>query len=305
MTRPPDARFRGFTVETVNVDGGTVFTRSGGQGPPVLLLHGFPETHLMWHAVAPLLATEFTVVCADLPGYGASPVRIDGPPEVHTKRRAAEDLVGVMRALGHQRFAVVGHDRGGRVAFRLALDRADVVDRLAVLDVIPTSDALARADARFALAYWPWSLLAQPEPLPERLVVAAPDAIVDHAQARWGPASTLPSDVREAYITALRNPDVAHTICQEYRAAAGADVKHDEEDRRAGRRIPRPTLALWAAGGPIDDWYGGALSIWRRWAAEVQGEGVEGGHFFPEQHPEATAARLRAFLLPDRTPAAR
>jgi haloacetate dehalogenase len=214
----------------------------------------------------------------------------------------AGSLVGVMQALGHPRFSVVGHDRGGRVAYRLALDHPDVCERLAVLDVIPTCDALDRADDRFALAYWPWSLLAQPAPLPERVLVATADAIVDHAHSHWGTGDAIPPDVRAAYVDALRNPDVARSICHEYRAAATLDIGDDQADRQAGRRIRSPTLVLWAAGGPLDTWYGeegGPLAIWRRWAADVGGTAVSGGHFFPEQRPEHTADHLREFLGAD------
>jgi haloacetate dehalogenase len=297
----PPEHFTRFSGDTIATGDGSVFVRWGGNGPPVLLLHGFPETHLMWRAVAPMLARAFTVVCPDLPGYGASRVRVDRS-DAHTKRAMAGSLVHVMQALGHQRFSVVGHDRGGRVAYRLALDHPDVCKRLAVLDVIPTCDALDRADDRFALAYWPWSLLAQPAPLPERVLVATADAIVDHAHTHWGAGAAIPPDVREAYVDALRNPDVARSVCHEYRAAVTLDIADDQVDRQAGRGIRSPTLVLWAAEGPLDTWYieeGGPLAIWRRWAADVGGTAVSGGHFFPEQRPADTADYLREFLGAD------
>lgn len=293
-------RFTGFATRSVDVRDGSVFIRRGGDGPPVLLLHGFPETHLMWHAVAPSLAEHLTVVVADLPGYGASRANTSDGRAAYSKRGMAADLAAMMRAEGFESFGVVGHDRGGRVAYRMALDHPRQVGRLAVLDVVPTSDAFDRADDRLVLAFWPWSLLAQPAPLPERLVVADPEAIVDNALGDWGSlAAAFPSDVRDAYIDALRDPAVAHGICEEYRAAATIDRSHDFEDRRTGRRIQCPTLVLWSEGGSVDTWYaddGGPLTLWRAWARSVTGHPVPGGHFFPEQNPTATTAELLAFL---------
>jgi len=275
-----------------------------GRGPAVLLLHGFPETRLMWRDIAPLLADRFTVVTADLPGYGDSST----PPsdDDHTpygKRAMAAELVALMAELGHDSFAVVGHDRGGRVAYRMALDHPTVVTRAAVLDVLPVDTVWDRADDRMALGFWPWSLLAQPAPLPERLVGAAPDAVVDVALGpEWGtPADTFPDDVRAAYTAQLRDPDSLHAICEEYRAGAGIDREHDAADRRAGRRIGCPLLVLWSGSGPLGSWYddaGGPLALWRELADDVTGEPVAGGHFFPEEHPAELAVRLAAFLSP-------
>jgi haloacetate dehalogenase len=257
----------------------------------------------MWRKVAPLLARRFTVVCADLRGYGRSgcpPSRPDHTP--YAKRALAEDMVAVMARLGFERFAVAGHDRGGRVAYRLALDHPRIVERLAVLDVLPIAEMWARADDRLELAYWPWSLLAQPAPLPERLIEAAPDAFVDDALSAWGTAATAFDDrARAAYVEALRDPAHAHAICEEYRAAAGLDRAHDEIDRRSGRRIACPTLALWSAGGALDLWYrdvGGPLALWRAWAEDVRGHALEGGHFFPEEIPDQTADALIRFFAP-------
>ena len=267
----------------------------------MLLLHGFPETHLMWRGVAPLLARGFTVVCADLRGYGRSGC----PPSTSThapyaKRAMAQDMVTVMARLGFPRFSVAGHDRGGRVAYRLALDHPHRVDRLAVLDVLPTSTAWDRADARLALAYWPWSLLAQPEPFPERVMAAAADAIVDAALGGWGtPASAFAPDVRAAYIEALRDPAHVHAVCEEYRAAATLDRDHDRDDRTAGRRIACPVLALWSAGGALATWYvdaGGPLGLWGAWSDDARGQPIDAGHFFPEEAPGATADALHRFF---------
>jgi haloacetate dehalogenase len=279
---------------------GAVFARRGGSGPALLLLHGFPETHLMWRDVAPTLAADFTVVCADLPGYGASDCPASAPDHgPHAKRAAARSLARGMAWLGHDRFAVVGHDRGGRVAYRMALDLPQAVTGLAVLDVVPTETVWSRADARLALDFWPWSLLAQPALLPERILAAAAEAIVDDAVGGWGtPATAFPADVREAYAAPLRDAAHAHAICEEYRAAAGIDRDHDRADLAAGRRIACPTLALWGRGA-VDNWYaaeGGPLGIWRDWCAEVRGRRIDGGHFFPEEKPAETAAELAQFF---------
>lgn len=291
----------GFSTRAVATDEGRIFVATGGSGPPVLLLHGFPETHLMWRGVAPLLAAEATVVCADLRGYGASGCPAsDDRHAPYAKRAMAAELVEVMRALGHDRFAVVGHDRGGRVAYRLALDHPAVVTRLAVLDVVPTGPLWARADARLALAFWPFTLLAQPAPLPERLIGGCPEAVVDDAIAQWGsPAAAFPPAVRAAYVDVLRDPAHVHAICEEYRAAASTDREHDAEDLAAARRIGCPLLLLWGEGGALDSWYadeGGPLALWRLLADDVRGEAVPGGHFFPEVCPGETAARLSRFL---------
>src|SRR5262245_42149403 len=217
--------FDDFEAVKVKTEATSIFLRRCGTGPGVLLLHGFPQTHLMWRDVAPVLARRFTVICADLRGYGRSgcpPSRADHGP--YAKRAMADDMVFVMKKLGFGAFSVVGHDRGGRVAYRLALDHPERVERLAVLDILPIADAWERADKRFATGYWPWSLLAQPEPLPERLVAAAPDAVVDNALGGWGTsADAFSSDVRSAYIDALRDPARVHAICEEYRAAATID----------------------------------------------------------------------------------
>jgi haloacetate dehalogenase len=214
----------------------------------------------------------------------------------------AVDTIRVMEAHGFFRFSVAGHDRGARVAYRLSLDHPERVERVATLDVIPTGEALRRADARFALAFWPWSLLAQPAPLPERLIMADPEIIVDDALGGWGSdRASFPPQVRAAYIAALQDPDTVHAVCEDYRAAATLDVAQDTEDQRAGRRISCPVLALWSAGSGLDHWYeeaGGPLGIWRNWAADVTGRPMAGGHFFPEQNATETIAELRAFFRP-------
>src|SRR5918911_540046 len=234
-----------LTASEIRTGETSIFVRSSGSGPPILLLHGFPQTHLMWRGVAPLLARSFTVVCADLRGYGRSGCPASTPDHApYAKRAMARDMVDVMEHLGFSRFSVAGHDRGGRVAYRLAIDHPARVERLAVLDIVPTGDAWRYADARFA-AFWPWSLLAQPEPLPERLLSAAPDAVIDDALGGWGsPPEAFGPEVREAYVRALSDPARVHAICEEYRAAATLDRQHDDADHRAGRRIVCPLLAL-------------------------------------------------------------
>jgi haloacetate dehalogenase len=265
------------------------------------LLHGFPQTHLMWRGVAPLLARNFTVVCADLRGYGRSGCPASDPGHTpYAKRAMAQDMVTVMERLGFPRFSVAGHDRGGRVAYRMALDHPDRVERIAVLDILPTQTTWERADARFALGFWPWSLLAQPEPLPERILAAVPKAIVDDALGGWGsPSAVFPPEVRVAYVHSLRDPSHAHAICEEYRAAATIDREHDRADRASGRRIVCPLLVLWSAHGALENWYvgeGGPIALWRAWGDDVRGRALNAGHFFPEEVPEQTAEALNCFF---------
>jgi haloacetate dehalogenase len=286
----------------VEIDSGDtkIFLRHSGTGTPLLLLHGFPETHLMWRSVAPLLADRFTIICADLRGYGRSGCPASTPDHSpYSKRSMAHDLVTVMERLGYPRFAVAGHDRGGRVAYRLALDHPERVERLAVLDILPGETVWSRADDRFALGFWPWSLQAQPEPLPEKLLVAGAEAVIDNALTEWGSGrSAFPSHVREAYIKALQDPAHAHAICEEYRAAATLDREHDRADLAAGRKITCPVLVLWSLRGALETWYageGGPLMLWRDWAGDVRGRGLEAGHFFPEELPDQTAEALAGF----------
>jgi len=293
----------GFERGEIDTGEAAIFARWSGSGPPILLLHGFPETHVMWRDVAPLLARDFTVVCADLRGYGQSGCpasSLDHAP--YAKRAMARDMVAVMEHLGFPRFSIAGHDRGGRVAYRLALDHPDRVERIAVLDILPTATVWKHADARLALAYWPWTLLAQSEPLPERLIAASPDAIVDDAISGWGSAANaFPLEVRDAYVDALRDPAHIHAICEEYRAAATLDREHDEEDMRSGRRITCPLLALWSGSGPLGSWYarlGGPVALGRALGDDVQGQAFDAGHFFPEEMPAETAAALGHFFRP-------
>jgi haloacetate dehalogenase len=279
---------------------GAVHAEVTGDGPPLLVLHGYPETHLMWHAVAPALAEHHTVVAADLPGYGASFRPLPAPDHApHAKRALAQDLVAAMAALGFERFAVAGHDRGGRVAYRMALDHPQRVTRLAVLDIVPTGDMWAAADRTFALGYWHWPFLAQPAPLPERLIGSDPDAYWDHHVARIGLGAEpgrYPAAVLDAYRAQLRDPSVVEAICEDYRAGATVDVEHDEADRAAGRRIACPVLALWGARGALPIFYDDPLEHWRAWADDVTGHALDASHFLVEDRPEETAAALTAFF---------
>ena len=291
----------GFRATEIETGETRIFLRTAGAGPPVLLLHGFPETHLMWRGVAPLLARDFTVVASDLRGYGQSGCPAsDAEHAPYAKRAMAGDMVIVMERLGFRHFFLAGHDRGGRVAYRLALDHPERVGRLAVLDILPTETVWARADARLALAFWPWSLLAQPAPLPERLLAASPEAVIEDALGGWGSAAAaFPPEVRTAYVDALRDPAHAHAICEEYRAAATLDRTHDKADLAAQRKIACPLLALWSAGSGLDRWYageGGPIALWRGWADDVEGQALAAGHFFPEELPEETAAILHRFF---------
>jgi haloacetate dehalogenase len=295
-----------FQARTVGVTATSLFLRLGGEGPPLLLLHGFPETHVMWRDVAPHLASQFTVVCADLRGYGHSGCPASSPDHSpYSKRAMAIDMVELMARLGFDRFMVAGHDRGGRVAYRMALDHPATILKLAVLDVAPTGAVWDRADARMTLGFWPWSLLAQTAPLPERLIGAAPQAVIDHALSQWGSRrGAFPDEVRAAYVEALGDPEHVHAICEEYRAAAGIDREHDAQDMAAGGRIVCPLLALWSGEGGLARWYegeGGPLALWRQWCDDVQGHPVRGGHFFPEEHPAETATALARFFATSAT----
>jgi haloacetate dehalogenase len=288
--------FEGFEVVDVATSATTIHGCRGGQGPPLLLLHGMPETHLMWHRVAPRLAERFTVVATDLRGYGDSGTPPSTPDHApYSMRVLAGDQVEVMRALGFDRFSVVGHDRGARCAYRMALDHPDAVTRLAVLDIVPTGEAFDRADMRFSLGFWLWSFLAAPEPVPERLIAQAPEVIVDHMLDGLSEVpDAFPAEVRAAYVAKLSDPERIHAICEQYRAAATLDYQHDQADR-GRRRIACPTLVLWSQAGAVAAWYD-TLEVWRTWAKDVRGAPIEAGHFLPEEAPEQTTRHLTGFL---------
>jgi haloacetate dehalogenase len=288
--------FDGFALEMVDVGGVRLRVRRGGSGPPLLLLHGHPQTHVMWHRVAPLLAREFTVVAADLRGYGqSSKPETTADHEPYSKRAMGRDMLALMRHSGFDRFGVAGHDRGGRCAYRMALDYPDAISRLAVLDIIPTGEAFRRADMRFGLGYWHWFFLAQPFDLPERLIGANPD---NYYFA--GRRDVFDPEALEDYLRCVHDPATIHAMCEDYRAGASFDFALDEADRTAGHKISCPVLALWARQGQLEAWYD-VLAVWREWADDVQGQALDCGHYLPEEAPEATAAALAAFFRPSST----
>jgi haloacetate dehalogenase len=267
---------------------------SGGAGPPVLLLHGFPETHRCWHAVAPRLADAWTVIAPDLRGYGASRAPAGGARgEGFTKREMAAELVELMSARGHERFAVVGHDRGARVAYRLALDHPQRTTRVAVVNTVPTIEQFERMGTAASLGFWPWFLLAQPAPFPERLLEADPAGVLDHVFATWaGDPGAIGAEARAAYLRAF-NPTTIAAMCADYRASFHFDRRHDAEDREAGRKITAPLLVVT---GAEEAQLAEAPAIWRTWAADVTATEVPGGHFVPEEAPDELTAALTAFL---------
>lgn len=293
--------FAGFEELRLPTPRGPVHARVGGAGPPLLLLHGYPETHLMWHAVAPTLAARFTVVAMDLPGYGRSfrpPVTTDHVG--HSKRAWAGDVIAAMTALGHDEpFAVAGHDRGGRVAYRMALDHPELVTRAAVLDVVPTGEVWRRADATLALAYWHWAFLAQPAPLPERMIGGDPDGFWI-AAGRMGLKAgdaRYPDEVLNAYRAQLDDPAFVTAMCEDYRAGATIDREHDDADRAAGRTIACPLRVLWAGDGALPRCYADPLEPWRAYAPHAVGRAIESAsHFLVEDAPDEVAADLLAFF---------
>jgi haloacetate dehalogenase len=287
--------FEGFESRDLQTPRGTVHAMVAGDGPPLLLLHGYPQTHLMWHAVAPRLAERFAVVAADLPGYGDSfrpPVSDDHSS--HSKRALADDLIAAMGELGHESFGVAGHDRGGRVAYRMALDHPEAVSALAVLDIVPTGEIWARADDRFAMVYWHWPFLAQPAPLPERLMLDAPDGFWI-AVERMGIKphdERFPAEAVAAYRAQLTDPGSVTAMCEDYRAGATIDCADDDADRGT-RTIACPVRVLWGANGALPIFYDDPLEPWRSFAPHATGRAVDGaGHFIPEDAPDAVADEL-------------
>jgi haloacetate dehalogenase len=287
--------FDGFELERVDVGEAVLRVRHGGSGPPVLLLHGHPRTHATWHRVAPLLAGDHTVVCPDLRGYGESskpPTTPDHEP--YSKRAMARDCLALMRALGHQRFAVVGHDRGAYVASRLALDHPDAVGGLVVMDAVPIGEALARCDAKFAASWWHWFFLGQADKPAERVISTDPDAWYGARDARR--RELMGEEAWADYRRAIHDPATVHAMCEDYRAGLGIDRAHDDADRRAGRRIACPVLVVWATGDDLPELYGDVLGVWRDWADDLRGSALDCGHHMSEEAPEELAAELRAFL---------
>jgi len=291
--------FPGFGSEWINTTSGRIFARTGGDGPPLLLLHGFSETHVMWHRVAPKLAERFKLIIADLPGYGWSDMpESDAAHTPYTKRAMAQQLIEAMEQLGHVHFGLAGHDRGGRVSYRLALDHPGRLSRLAVLDILPTYEYWMRMDRAYALKIYHWSFLAQPAPLPETLIGASPDFYLKTTLASWTKKKDLSCfDPRalEHYLAPFRDPMRLHAMCEDYRAGAEADVAHDKVDHDAGNKIPVPMLALWGDAG-IAQSAATPLDIWKNWAKDVRGGPIDSGHFLTEEAPAQTANALLEFF---------
>ena len=267
----------------------------GGSGSPLLLLHGHPQNHLTWHKVAPALAERFTVVATDLRGYGDSGKPASTPDHLpYSKRVMARDQIAVMRSLGHERFAVVGHDRGGRVAHRMALDHPAAVERLAVLDIAPTATMYARTDKEFATRYFWWFFLIQPYDLPERLIAGDPEYFLrKHIDGQSRTPGAVEQAIFQDYLRCYLDPAMRHAVCEDYRAAATIDLQHDAAD--AGRRVTAPLLALWGAKGVVGQLYD-VLATWREKATHVSGRALDCGHTLQEEAPEALLRELRPFL---------
>jgi haloacetate dehalogenase len=290
----------GFDYRTIEVGPTRYVPGVAGQGPPVLLLHGFPETHYCWHRVAPALAERRTVVVCDLKGYGESRSAPGGPlGEGYSKREMASELIELMGRLGFERFAVVGHDRGARAAYRMALDVPEAVERLCVLNIVPTVDQFERMGGAAAIDYWPFTFLAQPAPFAERLVAASAEYFLGHTLDSFaGDPAALTPEARERYRRAF-TPETIAAICAEYRAAFHIDRSMDAGDRKIGRRIHCPVLVHWGASedamaaGAVSE---GPLFVWRRWADALEGGPVRSGHFIPEEAPEELLASLTSFL---------
>jgi haloacetate dehalogenase len=284
--------FPGFASRRISAEGFEIQCRIGGQGPPLLLLHGYPETHACWHRLAPRLAESFALVLPDLPGYGDSGfLEPDAENRRYSKRQMAAVMIAVMRALGHERFSLVGHDRGARVAYRLALDHPASVERLALFDILPTIEEWAAFGSEEALASFHWPFLAQPGGLPERLIAGDPDFFLRHLMSRWaGDVARIDPAAMAEYLRCFRRDSVIRATCADYRAGATTDVEDDAADRAADRRILCPLLLLSGAAR------GDLLAIWRRWATDVRGEALNCGHFLQEEAPEAVLLRLLPFL---------
>ena len=288
--------FQAFRIETS--PGLAIAGVTGGSGPPLLLLHGHPQTHAIWHKLAPRLSEHFTVVACDLRGYGDS-AKPPGAPEHanYSKRAMAADMLAVMRRHGVERFRVMAHDRGARVAHRLMADHPDAVERAVLLDIAPTLAMYEGTTDAFARAYWHWFFLIQLAPLPERLIETDPAAYLRDVMGRRS-AGLAPFDARALgeYRRCLAVPGTAHGICEDYRASAGIDLDHDRADREAGRRLRPPLLVLWGADGVVQRCFD-PLAEWRKLACQVEGEALPCGHYIPEEAPDALLARALPFLL--------
>lgn len=290
-----DFMFEQYRTFTVSVDDVDIFGVRGGNGPPLLLLHGYPQTHVMWHKIAPDLAEHFTVVATDLRGYGQSSKPAPRPDHSnYSKRTMAADMVGVMNHLGFDRFAVLAHDRGARVAHRMAMDVPDAVTRMMLLDIAPTREMYANADQSFARAYWHWFFLIQPAPLPERMIGADPRAYwLDKCRAGSAGLTPFVPAALEAYLAAFDDPQAIAASCEDYRAAATIDLKHDDED--AGRKVSCPVRVLWGDRGVIEAHFD-CLALWRERADHVDGHALPGGHYLAEELPDEVLLHALEFF---------
>jgi haloacetate dehalogenase len=291
--------FPGFESHWIPSKEGKIFARSQGEGVPVILLHGFPQSHVMWHKVAPALTKHFKVICMDLRGYGwSSAPRPDAANETYSKRAMGEDVVAVLDYFGLVQTHIVGHDRGGRVAYRLALDHPGRVSKLAVVDIIPTSamwDLIEQPNSSVAPH---WKTLARPSPIPEDEIKLNPAGMIDKTIASWTKSQDLKSFSQRAlqhYRTFASDPSRITAMCADYRAGATVDRKADDEDRRAGKKITVPSLAIWGSVG-IPSASPDPLALWRPYAPGITGKALVGGHFLPEENPTDTTAALLAFL---------
>ena len=284
-----------FESRRIKTSGAEIAVWTAGSGPPLLLLHGYPQTHLMWHRIAPALAERFTVVAPDLRGYGDSskpPSDCEHAP--YSKRAMARDMVEVMAELGFEAFQVAGHDRGGRVAHRMALDHPERVRRLAVLDIAPTREMYRRADETFGRYYYHWFFLIQPYDLPERLIGNDPDYYLEKKIGAWSRvADCFDPEAVAGYKRAFRDPATIHATCEDYRAGASIDLEHDEAD--LDTKVACPLRARWGGRGAVGAMYD-VLAVWRERASDVSGRAIDCGHFLPEEAPEATLEALLAFL---------
>jgi len=291
--------YPGYASHFIDTAAGEIFARVGGSGPPLLLLHGHPQSNVMWHRVAAELAQRYTLVIADLPGYGWSAVpEADAEHAPYTKRAMAAAMVELMEALGHVRFRLAGHDRGGRVGYRLALDHPGRLERLAVLDIVTTFDMWRHIDARLAFRAWHWTFLALPAPFPETLIGRDPLFFFNARAAAGAREKKVIFDPRALghYYAAYQDPGRIHAMCEDYRAGRTTDLAHDEADRSAGKKIGCPVLALWGATGLPANAGLDALALWRDWASDVCGFAIDSGHYLAEENPEATARALLEFF---------